>query len=124
MPQLALQHSCPAGHTTEPHLPGSGSNWQSCCVQVPSSGAQIPQLELQQYSSALQTLGPQGSSSGRQNRCVHVSPSRTHTPQLSLQQISFGPQTLSPQGTCPGAHSSRHGMRMQGSPSSHVGHSQ
>ena len=37
---------------------------QNCCVQKPPSGAQMPQLSLQQTSPLSQVLGPHGGSEG------------------------------------------------------------
>jgi hypothetical protein len=67
-------------------------------MQLPPSGAQIPQLSLQQNSSGPQYEAPHGSpgfSSGEQNSRVQPSPNGTQRLQLSLQQYSPGPQTAS-----------------------------
>jgi hypothetical protein len=54
----------------------------------------MPQLSLQQYSPAPQTLAPHGSPCGipgGQNSRVHPWPNPTQRLQLSLQQYSPGP---------------------------------
>jgi hypothetical protein len=81
-----------------PHiLPGWGS--QTTVVHPPPSGAQMPQLSLQQNSPGPHRLRPHRSPFGGQTSCVQASPSGTHRLQLSLQQYSPGPQVASLQGS-------------------------
>ena len=75
-------------------------------MHTPPSGAQMPQLSLQQYSPEAQTFIPHGSPwgmSGGQYSRVHPWPSATQRLQLSLQQYSPGPQMASLQGVYPQA---------------------
>jgi hypothetical protein len=83
MPQLALQQNSPRAHVVLPHgwpPPLSGTHCpagsqivpgghvapvelhppppQNCCVHAPPTGAQMPQLSLQQNSPRAQTLLP------------------------------------------------------------------
>jgi hypothetical protein len=89
------QQPAPHGSPTPAH----GSS-QTCWVQNPPTGAQMPQLSLQQNSSGPQTFGPHGSP---QNWSVHAPPTGAQMEQLKLQQYWSGPQRTWLQGTAPGS---------------------
>jgi len=65
---------------------------QAIWMQAPPIGAQMPQLALQQYSPAPQTVSPHGSPP--QNCSVHAPPIGAQMLQLKLQQYSPGPQKV------------------------------